>query len=146
MSSRLNLEIREKQGIAYTIESTYSPMSDTGIFSIYLGTDPEKIDRAVRIMHRELRKLRENRLGTLQTHQAKQRFIGQIALGEENRMGLVISMAKSLGDYGRADTLEEVIARIDSVTASQLLEIANELLDPAQFTTLLFLPDIDVTA
>lgn len=141
MSSRLNLEVREKQGIAYSIESNYSPLTDTGIFSIYLGTDPEKVDRALRIVGRELKKLRETRFGPVQLDQVKQRFIGQIALGEENRMGLVISLAKNLLDYGVADTFEDVVRRIDAVTAPQLQEIAVEVLDPARFTTLLYVPE-----
>jgi predicted Zn-dependent peptidase len=141
MSSRLNLEVREKQGIAYTIESNYSPLSDTGIFSIYLGTDPEKIGRAMKIVYRELKKLREIRLGPLQLHQAKQRFIGQIALGEENRMGLAISLAKSIMDYKHADTLAEVVQKVNAVSGNQLLEVANDIFDPHRFTTLLFVPE-----
>ena len=140
MSSRLNLEIREKHGIAYTIESNYAPMSDTGIFSIYFGTDTEKTDKALKLVERELKRLREQVLGPLQLHQAKQKFIGQIALGEENRMGLIISMCKSLLDYGNVDSLEEVFAKINAVTSSQLLEIANQMFDPKQLSTLLFSP------
>ena len=138
MSSRLNLQVREKYGIAYTIESNYTPFTDTGIFTIYYGTDTEKNDRAMKTIHRELKKLRENRLGAVQLHQAKQKFNGQIALGEENRLNLVISLCKSLLDYNRADTLDEVIAKVNAVSADQLLEVANEILDPTKLTTLLF--------
>jgi predicted Zn-dependent peptidase len=138
MSSRLNLELREKYGIAYTIESNYTPLSDTGIFSIYFGTDPEKTKQALKVIQRELKKLRQLPLGTVQLHQAKQKFIGQIALGEENHMGLIISMAKSLLDFNRADTLEEVYAKIHAVTSNQLLEIANDIFDPEKLTTLIF--------
>jgi predicted Zn-dependent peptidase len=140
MSNRLNLEIREKYGIAYTIESNYTPLSDTGIFSIYFGTDVEKADKASRLVHKELKKLRDNKLGTLQLHQAKQKFIGQIALAEENRMGLIISMAKSLLDFGHIDTLDQVFAKINACTAEQLLEISNEVFDNASLTTLIFAP------
>ena len=138
MSSRLNLQVRERYGIAYTVESNYTPLTDTGIFSIYFGTDEEKTNRALRIIHRELQKLRDNKLGSVQLHQAKQKFNGQIALGEENRLHLIISLAKSLLDFNRADTLEEVIAKVNAVSAEQLLEVANEVLDPTKLTTLLF--------
>lgn len=138
MSSRLNLQLREKYGIAYTIESNYTPFSDTGIFSVYFGTDTGKTDKALKILHRELKRTREVKLGTLQLHHAKQKFIGQIALGEENRMGLIISMCKSLADYGKVDTLEEVFEKINAVSASQLMEIANQIFDPLQLTILLF--------
>lgn len=140
MSSRLNLQIREKYGIAYTIESGYTPLSDTGIFSIYFGTDPEKMPKALKLIHKELRSLRENKLGAMQLHQAKKKFIGQIALGEENRMSLIISMCKSLLDYGKADTLEEIFKKIDAVTAEQILKAANETFSPEQLSMLLFEP------
>lgn len=140
MSSRLNLEIREKYGIAYTIESNYTPMSDTGIFSIYFGTDPEKTEKAIKLLEKELKKLRDQKIGPIQLQQAKNKFIGQIALGEENRMGLIISMSKSLLDFNRVDSLEEVFARIEKVNAAQLLEIANEMFEPKDLSSLIFNP------
>lgn len=140
MSSRLNLEIREKHGIAYTIESNYSPLSDTGLFSIYFGTDTEKVAKATKLVHKELRKLRENKLGRIQLAQAKQRFIGQIALGEENRMGVLISMAKSVLDYGKIDSLKEVFEKINKVTADELLHISNDIFSPNKLSTLVFEP------
>lgn len=140
MSSRLNLEIREKYGIAYTIESNYTPMSDSGIFSIYFGTDTEKTEKAIKLLEKELKKLRDQKLGPIQLQQAKHKFIGQIALGEENRMGLIISMSKSLLDFNRVDSLDEVFAKINKVTAPQLLEIANEMFDPTQLSSLIFNP------
>lgn len=139
MSNRLNLEIREKYGIAYTIESNYTPLTDTGIFTIYFGTDTEKTGKALRLVHKELKKLRDAKLGTLQLHQAKQKFIGQIALAEENRMGLIISMAKSLLDFGYVDSLEQVFAKISACTSEQLLEISNEIFDNS-LVTLMFVP------
>ncbi|MDO3644385.1 pitrilysin family protein [Mucilaginibacter sp. L3T2-6] len=140
MSSRLNLEIREKYGIAYTVESNYTSLTDTGIFSIYFGTDKEKTDKAMRLVHKELKKLRDNKLGSLQLHQAKQKFIGQIALAEENRMSLIISMAKSLLDFNYVDTLHQVFDKINAVTADQLLTISNEIFDDSRMITLLFEP------
>ncbi|WP_208644807.1 M16 family metallopeptidase [Mucilaginibacter kameinonensis] len=140
MSSRLNLEIREKYGIAYTVESNYTPLTDTGIFSIYFGTDAEKAAKASKLVHKELKKLREQKLGTLQLHQARQKFIGQIALAEENRMSLIIAMAKSMVDFNRIDTLEEIFAKINQVSAEQLLEISNEIFDNNRLITLLFEP------
>ena len=139
MSNRLNLEIREKYGIAYTIESNYTPLTDTGIFSIYFGTDTEKAEKALQLVHKELKKLRDNKLGGLQLHQAKQKFIGQIALAEENRMGLIISMAKSLLDFNHVDTLKQVFEKIDACNSEQLLEISNQVFD-SNMTTLLFVP------
>jgi predicted Zn-dependent peptidase len=140
MSSRLNLEIREKHGIAYTIESNYTALTDTGIFSIYFGTDSEKAEKATKLVHKELKKLREQKLGTLQLHQTKEKFIGQIALAEESRMGLIISMAKSLVDFNYVDSLQQVFDKINAVTAEQLLAISNEIFDDSRMVTLVFEP------
>jgi predicted Zn-dependent peptidase len=140
MSSRLNLEIREKHGIAYSIESNYTALTDSGIFSIYFGTDSEKAVKATKLIHKELKKLRDQKLGTLQLHQTKEKFIGQIALAEESRMGLIISMAKSLLDFNCVDSLQQVFDKINAVTAEQLLEISNEIFDNDRMITLLFEP------
>lgn len=141
MSSRLNLEIREKHGIAYTIESNYTPLSDTGLFSVYFGTDTEKVDKALKLVHKEFKKLRDKKLGTIQLSQAKKRFIGQIALGEENRMGVLISMAKSLLDYNKIDSLKEVFAKINQVSAEQILEISNHIFALENLNMLIFEPE-----
>jgi predicted Zn-dependent peptidase len=140
MSNRLNLEIREKHGIAYTIESNYTSLTDSGIFSIYFGTDAEKADKALKLVHKELKKLREQRLGNVQLKQAKDKFIGQIALAEESRMSLIISMAKSLLDFNHIDSLEDIFDKINAVTADGLLEISNEIFDNDRMITLTFEP------
>ena len=140
MSNRLNLEIREKYGIAYTIESNYTSLTDTGIFSIYFGTDAGKAEKALKLVHKELKKLREQKLGVVQLRQAKEKFIGQIALAEESRMSLIISMAKSLLDFGHIDSLEDIFNKINAVTADNLLEISNEIFDNDRMITLLFEP------
>lgn len=141
MSSRLNLEIREKYGIAYTIESNYTTLSDTGAFSVYFGTDSDKAEKAAKLVHKELKKLRDQKLGVLQLHQAKQKFIGQIALAEENRMGLILSITKNVMDFDYADNLQEVFDKINAVTSLQLLEISNEIFDINNMVTLIFEPD-----
>ena len=140
MSARLNLTVREKYGICYTIESGYSPMSDTGLFSIYFGTDKEKTDKCLKLIHRELKKLREQQLGTTQLYQARERFKGQIALAEEARLSVIIYMSKSLLDHGRIDSLEEVFEKIDRVTAADIMDVANEALEPRNLSLLGFIP------
>jgi predicted Zn-dependent peptidase len=140
MSSVLNLQIREKYGIAYTIESNFSPLSDTGIFSIYFGTDKEKQTKALSLIFKEIKKLKENPLNELQLQKAKNKFIGQIALGEENRIGLIISMAKSLIDHDKIDSLETVFEKINAVTAKQMADVSNEILDIEQLNIFTFCP------
>ncbi|QEC52037.1 M16 family metallopeptidase [Anseongella ginsenosidimutans] len=140
MSARLNLTVREKHGICYTIESGYSPMSDTGLFSIYFGTDKEKADKCLKLIHRELKKLREQPLGTTQLYQARERFKGQIALAEEARLSVIIYMSKSVLDYGRIDSLQEIFEKIDRVSAADIMDVANEALEPRNLSLLGFIP------
>ncbi len=140
MSSILNLQIREKYGIAYTIETGYSPLSDTGLFTLYFGTDKEKLERARTLIFKEFRKFRDNPLTEVQLQRAKNKFIGQIALGEENRIGLIISMGKSLMDYDQIDPLEKVFSKIQAITTNEMAEIANEMLDEHNLSGLTFYP------
>ncbi|WP_285059841.1 M16 family metallopeptidase [Pedobacter ginsengisoli] len=140
MSSILNLQIREKYGIAYTIETGYSPLSDTGIFTLYFGTDKEKLDKAWALIFKEFKKIKDKPFTEAQLQKAKNKFIGQIALGEENRIGLIISMAKSLIDYDKIDDLQTVFSKIQAVNAGDLVNIANEILDPGNLTALTFYP------
>ena len=140
MSSILNLQLREKYGIAYTIESNYSPLSDTGIFALYFGTDKEKVNRATDLIFREFRKIRSNPLTEIQLQKAKNKFIGQIALGEENRIGLIISMAKSLIDYDKIDDLTTVFRKINAITTTDMANIAEEMLDETKLSSLTFFP------
>lgn len=140
MSSILNLQIREKYGIAYTIETGYSPLSDTGIFSLYFGTDKEKVNKAWSLIFKEFKKLKDNPLTEVQLQKAKNKFIGQIALGEENRIGLIISMAKSLIDYDKIDDLETVFRKIQDVSRADMANITHEILDESNLTSLTFYP------
>lgn len=141
MSSILNLSIREKHGIAYTIESNYSLYSDTGIFSIYLGTDEEKIKRAVKLVRKELNKLMVSPLSETTLQRAKNKFKGQIALAEENRMSVIIAETKNIIDYQAIITLEDVFHKIDAVTSEDVHAVANDLFAEDRMTSLSFVPE-----
>ena len=140
MSSILNMQLREKMGIAYTVESAYSPLSDTGIFAIYFGTDKEKTERAQQLIRKEMKKLRTKPLTAVQLHKAQNKFIGQIALGEENRIGLIIAMAKSLLDYSHIDSLENVFHKIREVSVAEMSAIVADVFDEEKWSTLIFSP------
>ncbi|MBD1431989.1 insulinase family protein [Sphingobacterium sp. DN00404] len=141
MTSILNLAVREKYGIAYTIESNYTLFTDTGLFTIYLGTDEEKIKRAKKIVFRELDKLKTKEVSESQLQKAKNKFKGQIALAEENRMSMIIAEAKNVMDYDRVITLQEVFEKIDAVSASDLLSISQDVFDDKRLTSLAFIPE-----
>lgn len=141
MSSILNLGIREKYGIAYTIESNVTLYSDTGSFSIYLGTDEEKLQKAIALVHKELDKLKNNPLSAHQLNKAKEKFKGQIALAEEGRMSMIIAEAKNLIDYGHILSLADVFNRIDRVTVQDLADLANRFFDRNNLVSLSFVPE-----
>ncbi|MBL1410529.1 M16 family metallopeptidase [Sphingobacterium faecale] len=141
MSSILNLGIREKYGIAYTIESNFAMYKDTGSISIYLGTDEEKLNKAVSLVFKELNKLKNTPVSEYQLTRAKQKFKGQIALAEENRMSMVVAEAKNIIDYGRVISLADVLTCIDKVTASDLFELSNIFFDEKHLVSLKFMPE-----
>ncbi|WP_156305310.1 M16 family metallopeptidase [Sphingobacterium endophyticum] len=141
MSNILNLNIREKYGIAYTIESNYSLYSDTGLFSIYFGTDDEKVDKTLKLVGKELKKLMEQELSAQVLERCKNKFKGQIALAEENRMSLIIAEAKNILDYDRVVGLQEVFDKIDQVNSKEIREIANDVFCKENLSSLSFLPE-----
>lgn len=141
MSSRLNMEIREKKGICYSIDANYTPVSDTGIFTIYMGTDAEKMEKCMNLVYKELKNLRDNKMGAMALNQAKKKFIGQITLAEENHLSVLISFCKSILDHGRADTLPVIYNKIESVTSAEIIELSNKLFDEKKLSSLLFMPE-----
>ena len=138
MNSRLNMTIREKYGYAYSVESSYTSYTNTGIFSIYLGTDQKYINKSIALTLKELKKLREIRFSSIQLHRAKVQLLGQIALSEENNTNIMLGIGKSLLNYGKVDSLEEVYEKINLITANDLLEISNEVFNEQQLSTLIY--------
>ncbi|MEX2565350.1 MAG: pitrilysin family protein [Cyclobacteriaceae bacterium] len=140
MNSRLNMALREKHGLVYSIESVYQAFTDTGFFGIFYGTEENTANRARRIVIRELKRIREKKLGTLQLHMAKEQTIGQMAMAEENYAGLMLVYGKNLLDKGRVEPLEHIFDMIRSATAEELQDLAQEIYDEDQLSFLTYLP------
>ena len=138
MNSRLNLAIREKYGFTYSIESNYTSYSDTGIFSIYLASDNDKMIKSIKLAKRELIKFCEKPLGTLQLKKAKQQLIGQIAIGQESEVNLMLAMGKSMLLYNKVDTFEIVKNKIENVTSEELVNVANEVFNLDNLSSLIY--------
>lgn len=139
MNSRLNLAIREKYGFTYNLESNYSAYSDTGVFSLYLGTDNKYLDKTISLVKQELKKLRDKKLGISQLQSAKKQIIGQLALSEESKSGTMLALGKSLLLLNKVETLPEIYSKIESLTSDDLLEIANEIFDENQLSSLVLI-------
>lgn len=140
LNSRLNLSVREKHGFCYHIESTYQAFTDTGIFNIYFGTDAAYVDKTLGLIHKELNRLRDVRLGALQLKRAKQQLTGQVAISFESNVNEMLSMGKSMVHFDDVDTMEDINRKIDAVTPEDLLEVANEVLHPDAMSMLVYKP------
>mgnify|MGYP003312055680 CR=1 FL=1 len=128
MNSRLNLLLREKNGMAYNIESTYTSYSDSGLLSIYFGTEERNREKCTELVYSELKRLREQMFTKLQLDKYKKQLMGQMAIMQENRENLVLSMAKSYLYFNKFETLEDVCAQLNEVTPQIMLDITNEIL------------------
>lgn len=138
MSSRLNMALREKHGIAYNLESNYQPFSDTGLFSIYCGTDDFLMPKAIDLIHNELRKFTQKALGQAALHTAQKQLKGQMALSLESHQSEMLAMGKSMLVYNRVDSVAELYRKIDAVNPQQILEVANMVCEPSKMSSLIF--------
>jgi predicted Zn-dependent peptidase len=138
MNSRLNISLREKEGLVYTVESGLTSYSDTGVFSIYFGCDPESVDKCLKITYKELKKFREMKLSDSQLHAAVKQLKGQLGIAGDQKENKALGMGKSFLHFNKYDDLPEVYKKIDALTASQLLEIANEIWDENKLFRLIY--------
>ncbi len=138
MNSRLHMVLREKNGLAYNVESNYNTYSDIGIITIYFGTDKEDLEKCLELIYKELKKIREIKLGTIQLTRAKRQLIGQIAMAAENNEHQMISNGRNILLFDRIDTFEELSNKINNISASELLEVSNDIFNPKNLTQLIF--------
>ena len=138
MNNRLNVSLREKNGLVYNVESNVTSYTDTGLASIYFGTDPKNKGKAIRLVYKELAKLREVKLTATQLAAAKKQVIGQLGVSGDNREGLFLGLGKSLLHYNRYDTLPEVFAKVEKLTAGEIREVANEIFAPERLFSLIY--------
>lgn len=138
-NSRLNLSLRERNGIAYNLESSYTAYSDTGTLTIYFGTDPENLDKALTLIDREIKLLQNKALGNLQLNKARKQLIGQLAMSQENHEDLMLAIGKSMLVFNKVESLEDIYRKIGEVSASQLMDVANRILEPKNLSTLIYL-------
>jgi predicted Zn-dependent peptidase len=138
MNSRLNLALRERKGMAYNIESNYTAYSDTGLFSVYFGTDKENFEKAYNLVLKEFKLLRDKKLGAVQLSKAKKQLIGQIAISTDSRDDLMLTIGKSYLLYNKVDPLRVVFKKIEAITAEELMEVANVVLDEKSLSRLVY--------
>jgi len=138
MNSILNMKVRERFGYAYNIESNYTIYSDSGLFSIYLGTDQKHLGKCLSAIHKELKLLRTKKLSVNKLHLAKQQLKGQISLGRENLLNVMLSNGRSILYTNQIRSLESIFGQIDQITDTLLMDLANEYLNEKHFDSLYF--------
>ena len=138
MSSRLYLSLREKHGLVYNIDSQAVPLSDTGYWNIYLACEPQHKDQCLELCHKELKQLRDVTLTSAQLHRALRQLEGQMAISAENQENNALAMAKQMLYYHHAPAWQETFARLQTITPTQLQDVANETYAPETIYTLLY--------
>ncbi len=138
LNSRLSMIIREKYGYAYTVESMYQPYSDTGVFNVYIGSDKNHVNKSIELVHKELNKLRKTELGAVQLHRAIRQLTGQLAISSESFLNEMLGIAKAHLHKPRVRSITEVIAEIEKITSEQIIEVADEVFNPSQLSTLTY--------
>lgn len=141
MNARLNLSLREKHGLVYSVDAQYSPYIDSGLFSIYFGTEKKNVGKSTDLVLAEFKKLRDNTLSVAQLKAAKEQLKGQLAMSEENNNGMMLLLAKSTLDMGYVESLKSLFAKIDQITAFELQEVAQDSLKENDLNYLTFLPE-----
>lgn len=138
MNAKLNLALREHNGLVYTVESTMVSYSDTGIWSIYFGCDEHDVKRCLRLVRKELDKFMAKPLSDSQLRSAKKQIKGQIGVACDNRENFALDFGKSFLHYGWEKNVDKLYHHIDEITAQQIQTVAKELFDKDRLTTLIF--------
>ncbi len=136
LSSRLSLALREKSALVYTVESTLTTYTDTGVWAVYYGCDHHDVKRCQRLVERELHRLVDSPLSPRTLVAAKRQLTGQIALSYDNPESVAIGMGKRMLHYNRTLSLQTLIERINAITPEQVLEAARQVFNPERLTIL----------
>ena len=138
MNAKLNLALREHNGLVYTVESTMVAYGDTGTWNIYFGCDEHDVKRCLRLVRKELDKFIEKPLSDAQLRAAKKQIKGQIGVACDNRENFALDFGKSFLHYGWEKNVDRLYEQVDAITAQQMQAVAQELFDEHRLTTLIF--------
>ena len=138
MNARLNISLRERNGLVYTVESTMVSYGDTGLWGVYFGCDPHDAKRCLRLVRRELDKIIEKPLTDSQLKAAKRQLKGQIGIACDNREQFALDFGKSFLHYGWEKDITSLYSQIEDVTAEQIQQVARELMSEDRITTLIY--------
>ena len=138
MNSRLNLALRERRGYSYSAESHYSPYLDTGAQLLYFSCDKSKFSQCMKITMEELAKLRNKQIPDNRLANARKQLLGQLAISYENNEHLMLTTGKSLLLFNKVESLQSIFKKLESITAGDLRDTANQVFIPGQLNTLIY--------
>ena len=138
MNAKLNLALREHNGLVYTVESTMVAYGDTGTWSIYFGCDEHDIKRCLRLVRKELDRMMEKPLSDSQLKAAKKQIKGQIGVACDNRENFALDFGKSFLHYGWEKNVDCLYEQVEAITSQQIQDVARELFDKDRLITLIF--------
>lgn len=138
MNSLLNISVREKHGLVYSIEANFTSYMDAGFWAIYFGTETNQLNKSISLIQREFDRLKDKTLSKSQLEKVKSQLKGQMAMSEESNLNFMLMMAKSLLDREKIETIEEIFTQIDLVSADKLQQMAVEMLQPDDLSILIF--------
>ena len=139
MNSRLNVALRERSGLVYNVEANLTSYTDTGVFCIYFGTEHDHVERCIRLVKKELKRLCDKPLTSTQLNAAKKQIIGQIGVARDNAENTALGMAKTFLHYGEMDDPKKLFQRIEALTAKELWEVSNEMFAEDYLSTLIYI-------
>lgn len=140
-NSRLNLNIREKHGLTYSINTFYNPYQDAGLWGIYYACDHANLKRVRRLVEKELAYVRTNKLSSQRLHQIKKQLVGQFMLSYENMLSQMLGLAKDILDFGEVLPFKTYVERLEAITAEELQETANEVFNVEEMSRLSYIPE-----
>lgn len=137
MNSRLNLALRERRGLVYTVESTLTNYTDTSTWGIYFGCDIHDVNHCCRLVRHELEKMSETQLTEAQMQAAMRQIHGQIVVACDNHENYILDTAKSFLHYNRFEGMNDTFAHLERLTPELLQQVAREVFTADSLTTMI---------
>ncbi|HNW49280.1 MAG TPA: insulinase family protein, partial [Bacteroidales bacterium] len=138
LNSKLNQILREKHALAYTIDASYTPFTDTGVFSVYFGTDKSSLDKCISLVTKEFNLLKEKEISPGKLKAAKKQLLGQLAISMDNAEAQCLNIGKSLLVFNKVEPIGELRRKIEEITAHEIFEAANDIFSEDNLITLIY--------
>ncbi|MDE6653817.1 MAG: insulinase family protein, partial [Muribaculaceae bacterium] len=134
MNSILNVALREKRGLVYSVDASSTMMADTGLFTVYFGCDPKDTIMCKDIVMEKIHRLAEDGMTYCALKAAKKQYLGQLAVASDNRENVAISTGRAALFYNSVQTTNEIISKVESISVDQIRNVASVLTNMSALT------------